>query len=128
MISIQESLAIPEWRTKGVEMMNKIIVLLATSFALSACGTVPTAVDSATENSRADAIDATEAQVSADDSGLGTIAYDGNTRTQPCKKRRRTGSHLYTVGCSGVESGSRLVQNGTWNNLGRYVVTGGGPN
>ena len=118
----------PEQCKEGVEMMNKIIVLLAFSFALSACGATPTTVDSASESSRADAIDETEAQVSADDSGLGTIAYDGNTRTKPSKKRRRTGSHLYTTGCSGVESGSRLVQNGTWNNLGRYVVTGGGPN
>jgi hypothetical protein len=127
-MGIRQSLALPEQRTEGVEIMCKIIALLATSFALSACGTVPTAVDAATESSRGDAIDATEAQVAADGSGLGTIAYEGNTRTKPCKKRRRTGSHLYTTGCSGVESGSRLVQNGTWNNLGRYVVTGGGPN
>ncbi len=108
--------------------MNKIIVLLSMSLAVSACGTVPTAADTAQEGPRDDAAAANEVQVASGDSGLGTIAYEGNTRTEPCKKRRRTGSHLYTVGCSGVESGSRLVQNGTWNNLGRYVVTGGGPN
>jgi len=108
--------------------MNKIIVLIALSFALSACGTTPTADNTGQEGPREVDIERTEVKAVTDESGLGTIAYEGNTRTEPCKKRRRTGSHLYTVGCSGVESGSRLVQNGTWNNLGRYVVTGGGPN
>jgi hypothetical protein len=108
--------------------MNKIIALLATSCALSACGANPTAVDTAQEGLSDETIAATEARSAADQSGLGTIAYDGNTLTKPCKKRRRTGSHLYTNGCSDPDSGSRPVREGDWNSLGRYVVTGGGPN
>jgi hypothetical protein len=105
-------------------MMNKIIALLAMTFLLSACGVTRTTVDAAPENTRDDAIDATGPQVTADDSGLGTIAYNEKTRAPTCKRRRKTGSHLYTTDCSGSDSGSRPVRNGDWNSLGRYVVTG----
>lgn len=108
--------------------MNKFIALIATSFALSACGANPTAVDPVPENAQDDAISATEAQANADDPGLGTVVYDKKSRARQCKKRRRTGSHLYTDGCSDPDSGSRPVREGDWNSLGRYVVTGGGPN
>jgi hypothetical protein len=104
--------------------MNKIIVLLATSFVLSACGANPTAANAVPDDASGDVTGATAAN---NESGLGTIAYNGNTRTKPCKKRRRTGSHLYTNGCSDPDSGSRPVREGDWNSLGRYVVTGGGP-
>ena len=83
--------------------MNKIIALLAMTFLLSACGVTRTAVDAAPENTRDDAIDAAGAQVTADDSGLGTIAYNEKTRAPTCKRRRKTGSHLYTTDCSGPD-------------------------
>jgi hypothetical protein len=103
--------------------MNQIITLIAISFALSACGATPAAVDAVPGNARGDAPQTTEVEVTVNDSGLGTVVYDGTLR-QPCQKQRRTGSHLYRVGCSAADSGSRPVKQGDWNSMGRYVVTG----
>jgi len=104
--------------------VNKIIVLIAISFTLSACGAIPTANGTGQESPREDAVEATEVKVASGESGLGTIAYDGTTRTQLCSKQRRTGSHLYRVGCEDPDSGSQPVRYGTWNDLGRYAMSG----
>lgn len=108
--------------------MNRIIALIATSFALSACATNPTGVGPVPENAQDDGISATEVQANADDPGLGAVVYDNKIRAQPCKKRRKTGSHQYITTCDDPDGGSRPVRQGDWNSLGRYVVTGGGPN
>ena len=104
--------------------MNKISALLSMSFALSACGAIPPSVDTVQGVPRDDAIEPTEVQVAANDSGLGTIAYDKNTRAKPCKRRRRTGSHLFSDGCADPDSGSQPVRYSTFNDLGRLVMSG----
>jgi len=111
--------------------MNKIIALLSVSFALSACGVVPTAVDTGQEGLRDDvespageATETTEVRVAANGSGLGTIVYDKNSRARPCKRQRRTGSHLFGDPCADPDSGSQPVRYGTFNDLGRLTMSG----
>jgi len=111
--------------------MNKIIVLLSISFVLSACGAIPKTMDARghgtggiVESATGETSKTTEVQAAATESGLGTIAAHGNTRTQPCSKQRRTGSHLYRVGCEDPDSGSQPVRYGTWNDLGKYAMSG----
>ena len=106
--------------------MYKIILLPLISFALAGCGATPATTDTAREAQGDEAADEVTAQSSENESGLGTVAYDEQTRRSPCKKRRRTGSHLYTDGCADPDGGSRPVRRGDWNSLGRYVVTGRG--
>jgi hypothetical protein len=103
--------------------MKKIIglatggALFFVVLALSACGAIPTADDVARAGSREIAgrpgNDGTEAQSVADNSGLGTIAYDGRTVTK-CKRRRSTGSNMRRSSCSNVDSGSQPVRVGTY--------------
>ncbi len=104
--------------------MNKISALLSVSFALSACGAIPPSADRVQEGLRGDAIEATEVRSAADGPGLGIIDNRGNTRTQPCKRQRRTGSHLYRSGCEDPDSGSQPVRFGGWHDLGRYAMSG----
>lgn len=107
--------------------MNKIIVLFATVFALSACASTSNPVDSP-ENQPAERAEAAATQGMPTESGLGTIAYNEKTVRKKCKRRRRTGSHLYTDSCADPDSGSRPVRQGDWNSVGRYIIVGGGPN
>jgi hypothetical protein len=104
--------------------MHKIIAVLSASLALSACGIVPTASDTAPESSRDDVSETGEIQTDSVESGLGAIVYNGDTRTQPCKKQRRTGSHLFRVGCADPDSGSQPVRYGTFNDLGHLAMSG----
>lgn len=108
------------------EIMNKIIALIATSFALSACVAMPTDTETAQETPSDGADTAPGTQDTNTESGLGTVAYDERSRRKQCDRRRRTGSHLYTDSCSDPDGGSRPVREGDWNSLGRYVVTGSG--
>ena len=115
---------------KNIGTITKV-ALLSVSLALLACGAIPTAVDTAQEGPRDDverpnddASEATETQAAANDSGLGTIAYNGNTRVKQCKRQRRTGSHLFRVGCSDPDSGSQPVRYGTYNDLDRLAMSG----
>ncbi len=104
--------------------MNKIIALVVTCFALSACGSIPTAVDSATTSrSNADS-GAGAAPVNTDGAGLGTVAYDEKTRAADCRKVRRTGSRQFITMCDDPDGGSQPVRYGTWNELGRLVMSG----
>ena len=105
--------------------MFKVNALLVIGFILAGCGATPTGTEAAQQAPVDEAVDV---QANADNSGLGTISYDEKTRAKPCKKRRRTGSHLYTNSCADPDGGTRRVQQGDWNSVGRYVVTGGGPN
>ena len=84
--------------------MNKIITLLSVSFALSACGAIPTAAD------RAHGV-ATEEQSIGNNSGLGTIVYNTNTSAK-CKKVRSTGSNIGRSSCAARDSGSQPVREG----------------
>ena len=131
MIDVRNSLVAHDSVKLEWKIMNKIIVLLSASFLLSACGATSTTVGTAqdgpkdeVESPAGDAIEATEVQVAANDSGLGTIAYDKNTRAKPCKRQRRTGSHLFSDGCADPDSGSQPVRYGTFNDLGRLVMSG----
>jgi hypothetical protein len=110
--------------------MNKIIALTAIIFALSACGAIPQApeaVDTVPESPSGDAteaIAATEDVSATEESGLGTIAYNENTRAETCKKQRRTGSHIYQTACDDPDSGSQPVRYGGWHDLGKYAMSG----
>ena len=110
--------------------MNKIIALTAISFALSACSAIPQApkaVGTAPENPSGDAseaIEATEVNAATEQPGLGTIAYNENTRAETCKKQRRTGSHIFQTECDDPDSGSQPVRYGTWHDLGKYAMSG----
>ena len=115
----------PAWlRVIAVKIKNKIIVLVGVSFALSACGSIPAAPNTAKASPHEEAIEATEVKAATDESGLGTIAYNENTRAQQCKKQRRTGSHLYQTTCDDPDSGSQPVRFGGWHDLGRYAMSG----
>jgi len=94
------------------------------SVMLSACGSIPAPVDKAQAGQRESVSEPAEVGVAADGPGLGVIAANGNTRTQPCAKQRRTGSHLYRVGCEDPDSGSQPVRYGTWSDLGKYAMSG----
>jgi len=105
--------------------MNKIIAILFVNFVLSACSTVPTASDTAPEDIRDAVVEASEIPVTTADSGLGTIVYNGNTRTQTCKRQRRTGSNLRGAGCSGPGSRSKPLKYGVLDDLDQLAMTGG---
>ncbi len=107
--------------------MKKIIVLFAAIFALSACAITSDPVDPPRENP-GNGAEAGTTQGMPTESGLGTVAYDEKATRKQCKRRRKTGSHLYTDSCADPDSGSRPVREGDWNSLGRYVIVGGGPN
>jgi hypothetical protein len=100
--------------------MNKIIALIATILALSACGSIPTAADregnAATGASRVEPVTA--------EAGLGTVVYDDKTRANPCKKVRRTGSRQFITKCDDPDGGSQPVRYGGWNDLGQLVMSG----
>lgn len=110
--------------------MNKIIALTAVSLALTACGAIPTApkvVGTAAESpsgGASETIKATKVGSATKESGLGTVAYDENTRAETCKKQRRTGSHIYQTECDDPDSGSQPVRYGTWHDLGKYAMSG----
>ncbi len=111
--------------------MNKLtgtitsVALFSVILALSACGATPKAINTAQDDPREidevpndDVMEAPEPQTAANDpGGLGTIIYDGGTRTKQCKRQRRTGSHLFRVGCSDPDSGSQPVRSGTYDDL-----------
>lgn len=104
--------------------MNKIISLIVACLAMSACGSIPTAVDAAAA-SRSDAGTGTgAAPVNADGAGLGTVAYDEKTRAGDCRKVRRTGSRQFITMCDDPDGGSQPVRYGSWNELGRLVMSG----
>ena len=130
MKGIRTSLAIIGWRITGPEIMNKIIALIAIIFALSACGAIPQApeaVDTVLESPSGDEIEtiaATEVGSDNEKPGLGTIAYNENTRAETCKKQRRTGSHIFQTDCDDPDSGSQPVRYGGWHDLGKYAMSG----
>lgn len=100
--------------------MNKIIALLAMCFLLSACGSIPTAVDT----QRAATTGTSQTEAATSESGLGAVAYDGKTRAENCRKVRRTGSRQFISTCDDPDGGSQPVRYGGWNDLGRLVMSG----
>ena len=113
-----------------VDTIIRVAILLAV-LALSACGLPPTVADAVpaiapndAESPPTVANEAPEVQVAANSTGLGTIAYQGNTRTVGCKKQRRTGSHLFRVDCVDPDSGSQPVRSGTFWDLRHLTMSG----
>lgn len=107
-----------------MEITSKIMILTATHIALSACGAIPTAVETDSAAPRSAEAPPNPTQVNADAGGLGTISYGETVRVKPCEKMRRTGSHLYISKCDDPDSGSQPVRYGTWNDLGRLAMSG----
>ncbi len=110
--------------------ITRVAIVLAV-LTLSACGSTPTFTDTAqvvapdnAEGPPTGADDASEASAAANSAGLGTIVYKGNTRTNACKKQRRTGSHLFRVDCADPDSGSQPVRYGTYMDLGHFTMSG----
>jgi hypothetical protein len=93
-------------------------------FALSACGSIPAAVETVAETQSDATTGTSEAEATAHESGLGTVAYDEKSRAKACKKVRKTGSYRYITKCDDPDGGSQPVRYGTWNDLGRLTMSG----
>lgn len=104
--------------------MHKIIGLFVAVFALSACGSIPQSREFAAPDPAAAAGPSTQDKVASGQSGLGTVAYDANTRAEVCRKIRKTGSHQYITTCDDPDGGSQPVRYGGWNDLGGLVMSG----
>ena len=96
-----------------INRMIRGVLLFAVSLALSACGAIPTAADKVQAGPRDVATEATEGQIVANNSGLGTIVYNEKTRPK-CKRVRSTGSNIGRSSCTPPDSGSQAVRTGVY--------------
>lgn len=108
--------------------MIKIIGLILFGLSLSACGTTSTSTTAVSQKGGDGVVEGDGGQAAANESGLGTVAYEERTRKQDCKRVRIAGSHRYKSTCDDRSSGSYNVTDGNWASVGQYATEGGSTN